>query len=230
MNRLLSNENQNANNTLMVFASENGCCPETEVAALKLCLYETVLTSFSTMTGFTITRESGDVAIVFASAITAFGDIKAAVIQALKDNGFGFDEDPLDVQVSESGGDVTVLIYGEAVIKEIAGAGGPFTPTVKCTKKGIADYSINYPGGTDPDLGQDGTITEVTGTFTNDAAGATALQTALATAVTGEQSVSVVFDGNLNTLVITIVHDTGVTFTWNSVTMPGENPRTIYIV
>lgn len=206
MFRKIEPTDQNANNSLNVFKSESGCCGSTD--NLKKCLYEVAIASFANVASFTIDDEGTEKEIAFDASITDSAKIKDAVIAKAKANGYVLDDDPLDIQVSESGGSVTIKVWGELKITKFTNAASTdYAVTEKCSKKVVSDYDLAYTGGTDPVLSVDGTTSTVSGTFANSAAGATSLQTALANALSGEQSITVTHDASVPTLKIKVVYD-----------------------
>lgn len=212
-------------NTLVHLSTESGCCPGSDNV---ICQYSATVSSFSNLTGIVVTYGGSDITVNFSGTISDHTLLAAEINTAIKSLGFINDDDPLDVQVTEDSGDVTINVWGEAVVKEYAGAGGPHSASALCNTQVILDYTTTYSGGTNPNLVEDGVSTELTGTFANSAAGATGLQTAIEGATSGEQSVVCTYDGNLDTILVTITHDNGKTFVLDGVTMPGENARTIY--
>lgn len=215
----------NAGNTLSHFATESGCCPPSDNA---ICQYQAVVSSFSNLTGVVVTYAGADITVPFSGTISDETLLAGEINTAIKSLGFTPDLDPRDIEVLEDSGDVTINVWGEAVIKEFTGAGGPHSASALCNKQTILDYVTTYSGGTNPNLVEDGSSTELTGTFANSAVGAAALETAIAGATTGEQSVVCEYDGNLDTILVTITHDAGKTFILDSVTMVGENARSIF--
>jgi len=220
------NTGANAGNTLDHFATESGCCPGSDNV---ICQHQAVVSSFSNLTGIVITYAGADITVPFSGTISDHTLLADEINTAIKSLGFTPDLDPRDVEVTESAGDVTINVWGEAVIKEYTGAGGPHAATPLCNTQAILDYATTSQGGSNLTLVEDGTATNLAGPYTLDASGASSLQTDIAAAITGEQAVVCVYDANLDTILVTITHNTGKTFTLEGKTMPGENARQIFV-
>ena len=217
----------NAANTLGHFATESGCCPGSDNV---ICQYQAAVASFTNLTGVVVTYAGADITVPFSGTISDFTLLADEINTAIKSVGFDPDQDPKDVEVLEAGGNLTINVWGEAVIKEYAGAGGPYAATALCTVQAIMDYVTTSQGGSNLVLVEDGTPTTLTGPFALDGTGAAALQSDIEGAIAGEQAVVCTYDANLDTILVTITHNTGKTFTLEGKTMPGENARQIYIV
>ena len=219
---------QSTTNTLKFQKSNSGCCGSK--TNLKECLYEVTISSFANVASFTIDDEGTSRTIAFDSTITDSSAIKDAIIAKAKTVGYYLDDNPLDVTVTVSGGDVTIKVYGELKVTKFTNAAdADFTTTEKCSINVISDYETLYTGGTDPVISVDGTNATVSGTFTNNAAGATALQTAIAAAISGEEGVVVTYDSSVPTLKIVITEDSGKEIIFNTKQLAESNVRSIYV-
>lgn len=227
MFRKIQPTGQNANNTLKILKTESGCCGSTGV--LKKCQYDVTISSFANVASFTIDDEGTTKTIAFDATITDYTKIKDAVIAKARENGYILDEDPLDIQVTESGGDVTIKIWGEMKVTKFTNASASDSAmTEKCTVKLVSDYETTYAGSTNPVLVVDGSASTVTGAFANNGTGAAALETALATALSGEQSVTCTYDVTIPAIRIKIVTDSGQSIKFDNKQLQESNVTKLY--
>jgi hypothetical protein len=232
MFRKLLNTDASATNTLEVFKSESGCCGST--TSLAKCQYTSASMTWADVVtnggldSITVSDEGTTTVLAFPSPITVVADLKDAIIAAAKTIGYVLDDNPLDVVVT---GTTTVVvdIYGELKVTTSTDGTASYAYTEKCTTKVISDYTGSFGSlSVNPVISVDGTTATVTGTFTIDASGATALQAAIASAITGEQSVSVVYDAVDDTLDVTITYDNGTDFIFDGKVLIEGNVRSIF--
>jgi len=236
MLKIFTKSDQNANNTLRMITSELGDATALINPSYYMnCQYSTTVTNFptNTVTGFNYTKEGVAGVVTFASAQTTVSGVKSAILDSLQGIGVLLDDDPRDISVSLNGTDLQIEIYGELVIDSfIDNSAATYAATAKCNTKSVADYTSSFGALTAATLIVDGVTSGTTYTATNDAGGATALQTALQgdALLTGYQSLTVSYNATLNGLVVTIVTDLGKNITLSGKQFTQENPQQIFVV
>jgi hypothetical protein len=133
-------------NTLVVYASDSGCCPDT----LTKCKYRVVVDPYTNFASITVLIDGEEVTIDFPASVTDKTLLPAAIRTALETVGFVSDDSPKgapkDVVVATDGTEVTIDIWGEAVILSLTTAADvAHEATEMCEKYVRCLHSVTIP-------------------------------------------------------------------------------------
>lgn len=233
MFRKLLNPDQSQSSILEMLKSDSGCCGSSN--NLVKCQYTSASITWADVVtnggivSITVNDEGVAKVITLASPVTSVADLKQSIIDAFATIGYVMDEEPLDIKVT---GTTTVVvdIWGELVVTSMTDGTATYNFTQKCTKKVISDYKASYGefSGNDIVLSVDGSTDTLNGPFAISGAGATALQSAIESSMTGEQSVDVTHNAVDGTLDVTIVYDKGTEILLDGTELIESNVRAIY--
>ena len=130
MIKKLYNPDASATNTLVLYASESGCCN----GELTTCKYTVAYTDGQAITGITI-----DGTLYSFASVTAKKDIRRSLATALKEAGYAaYAESNFNSFVFDAGG---LHLIGEAPIDSVTIAGSPVSAVVLCVTGRVCQYS-----------------------------------------------------------------------------------------
>lgn len=199
------NPNADPDNILVIAKSEAGCCGEDET----ICKFTATIDN-EDLIAITI-----DGKVIEIAAYTTIKTQKLAIIKSLEANGYLVEgKDAVNITEGASGV-LTYSFIGEGDIDLLTSTDDDYPTTVACTKVLYCDYKMITQGGGANTLSKNGGAAAALGAITYPSTVAATLQTTVAGAVTGEQSVTVVKDVDAEAYVITIRDVQGTIFRLN---------------
>lgn len=206
MIKVLYNPNQATGGLVQIPKVDSGCPACNNIAPCKYTIAN--VASGTTITSITfVSAKTGESVVKTIGAYANKYELMDLFRAAFESEGYtvqGTDA----IQINPNAGNPANTDYvfiGEAVVTAI----NALTATATCNKTVICSYTLTSAGGTAiPFVNDQGVSTNVT---FDDESTANAVQSQIAGAVTGEQSVTVVKNDD-NTFTITIVHLNNLTF------------------
>lgn len=154
MLRQLSNEGQNAPNTMKFYTTDTGCCGDT----ITQCKYVANVPTANSVSAIVVKDRAGaNKTLTFPSAVTTVKAIKDAIVLAV--NGIEYEDDGkvlpgVDVRTVSTNKRITLV--GELELVSVTHSGGSASATKTCTKVGKCSFYAEWGGGASKVLTVDG--------------------------------------------------------------------------
>ncbi len=154
MLRQLSNEGQNALNTLKLYTTATGCCGDT----ITQCKYVANVPTANTVSAIVVKDRAGvNKTLTFPAAVTTVKAIKDAIVLEANEEGYEDDGKVLPgVDVRTVSTNKRITLVGELELVSVTHSGGSASATKTCTKVGKCSFEAEWGGGASKVLTVDG--------------------------------------------------------------------------